>query len=54
MPVTRLKTPAGSPTASITSVSRKALSGVTSLGFSTTVQPAASAGATLATIWFSG
>ena len=32
----------------------KALSGATSLGLSTTVQPAASAGATLAQIWCSG
>ena len=32
----------------------KALSGATSLGLSTTVQPAARAGATLATIWWSG
>ena len=32
----------------------KAFSGATSLGFSTTVQPAASAGATLAAIWWSG
>ena len=31
-----------------------ALSGATSLGFSTIVQPAASAGATLHMIWFSG
>ncbi len=31
-----------------------ALSGVTSLGLSTTVQPAARAGATLAMIWWSG
>ena len=54
VPVTRLKTPAGRPAASITSASRKALSGVTSLGLSTTVQPAARAGATLAAIWFSG
>jgi hypothetical protein len=54
IPVTRLKTPAGRPTASITSASWKAFRGVTSLGFSTTVQPAARAGATLAAIWFSG
>ena len=47
-PVTRLNTPAGRPAASITSARTNALSGVTSLGLSTTVQPAASAGATLA------
>src|SRR6201990_3330434 len=50
VPVTRLKTPAGRPAASITSARRKAFSGVTSLGFRTTVQPAARAGATLAAI----
>ena len=54
VPVTRLKTPAGSPTASHTSASTNALSGTTSLGFSTTVQPAAIAGATLLAIWCSG
>ena len=54
VPVTRLKTPAGRPAASITSASRKAFSGVTSLGLRTTVQPAARAGATLQAIWFSG
>ena len=54
VPVTRLKTPAGSPTSSTISASTKALSGTTSLGFSTTVQPAASAGATLLAIWWSG
>ena len=54
VPVRRLKTPAGRPAASITSARMKALSGVTSLGLSTTVQPAARAGATLAAIWLSG
>jgi len=54
VPVTRLKTPAGSPASSITSASTKALSGATSLGLRTTVQPAASAGATLSEIWCSG
>ena len=54
VPVTRLKTPCGSPTSSTTSASTKALRGTTSLGFSTTVQPAASAGATLLAIWWSG
>ena len=50
-PVTRLKTPGGSPTSSMISARTKALSGATSLGLSTTVQPAARAGATLAAIW---
>ena len=54
IPVTRLKTPAGRPTDSITSARMKAFSGTTSLGFSTTVQPAASAGPILAVIWCSG
>ncbi|OIR00850.1 hypothetical protein GALL_169860 [mine drainage metagenome] len=49
-PVTRLKTPGGNPAASITSARMKALSGATSEGLSTTVQPAASAGATFAAI----
>ena len=53
-PVTRLKTPAGRPTSSMTSARAKALRGATSLGLSTTVQPAARAGATLSTIWKSG
>ncbi len=50
VPQSRLKTPAGSPAASMISARMKALSGATSLGLSTTVQPAASAGATLAAI----
>jgi hypothetical protein len=54
VPVTRLKTPAGRPAAAQTSAKTKALSGTTSLGFSTTVQPAAIAGATLLAIWCSG
>ncbi len=54
VPVTRLKTPAGRPTASMISASTNALSGATSLGFSATVQPAASAGATFSAIWCSG
>ena len=41
-------TPGGTPISAITSASRNALSGVTSLGLSTTVQPATSAGATFA------
>jgi hypothetical protein len=44
----------GSPAPSTASASAKAFSGTTSLGFSTTVQPAASAAATLAPIRFSG
>ena len=53
-PDTRLNTPAGRPASSITSASTKAFRGATSDGLSTTVQPAASAGATLATIWLRG
>ena len=53
-PVTRLNTPGGRPMSSRISARMKALSGATSLGLSTTVQPAASAGATLAAIWCSG
>src|SRR5262249_34532821 len=53
-PETRLKTPGGSPASSMMSASAYAASGATSLGLSTTVQPAASAGATLATTWCSG
>ena len=54
VPVTRLNAPAGRPTSSITSARMNAFSGTTSVGLSTTVQPAASAGATLAAIWCSG
>ena len=53
-PLTRLKTPGGRPTSSMTSARMKALIGATSLGLRTTVQPAASAGATLRTTWYSG
>ena len=53
-PVTRLNTPAGRPTSSITSASRTAFRGATCEGFNTTVQPAAIAGATFAAIWCSG
>ena len=53
-PVIRLKTPAGSPTSAQISASTKVLSGTTSLGFSTTVQPAVIAGATLFATWLSG
>ncbi len=54
VPLTRLKTPLGAPAACITSAKRMPLIGAISLGFSTMVQPAASAGATLQTIWLSG
>ncbi len=53
-PVTMLKTPLGSPTSSTISAKMKAFMGATSLGFNTTVQPAASAAATLLAIWCSG
>ena len=53
-PVTRLKTPFGSPASWMISARMNALIGATSLGFTTTVQPAASAGATLFAIWCSG
>ena len=53
-PVTMLTTPGGSPTSSKMSIRAKVDSGVTSEGLSTTVHPAARAGATLAAIWWSG
>ena len=53
-PVTRLNTPFGSPASWMMSARMKALIGATSLGFNTTVQPAASAGATFSAIWNSG
>ncbi len=43
-PVSTLSTPGGKPTSSASSPRRSALSGVCSAGFSTIVQPAASAG----------
>jgi hypothetical protein len=49
-----LNTPAGVPASCMISAKMIASSGAISEGLSTTVQPAASAGATLATIWFSG
>src|SRR3954453_15742001 len=52
--VTRLNTPAGRPSSAKISADTKALSGTTSDGLSTTVHPAAMAGATLAAIWCSG
>ncbi len=53
-PSTRLNTPFGTPASASTSANRCALSGAISLGLSTTVQPAASAGATLQLIWLIG
>ncbi len=52
--VTRLNTPAGRPTSWMISARMNALSGATSLGLSTIVQPAASAPPTLQMIWCSG
>ena len=49
-PETRLKTPFGKFNSSIISARRNAFKGATSLGFSTTVQPTAMAGATFAMI----
>ena len=48
-PVTMLTTPSGNPASAISSPSRMVVSGVCSAGFSTTVQPTASAGAIFAT-----
>ena len=45
LPVMTLKTPSGMPASSASSAKRIAVSGVTSAGLSTTVLPAASAGA---------
>src|SRR5437773_9785542 len=53
-PLTRLNTPGGTPASSSTSAKRIAFSGAISDGFSTIVQPAASAGATLQVIWLIG
>jgi hypothetical protein len=53
-PGTMLNTPAGTPAACIVSAHRMALNGASSDGFSTMVQPAARAGATLQTIWLTG
>jgi hypothetical protein len=44
----------GAPAASTISANTIPLIGAISLGFKTTVHPAANAGATLQTIWFSG
>ena len=53
-PFTRLKTPAGTPASCIISAKIMAFRGATSDGFSTIVQPAAKAGATLQAIWLIG
>ena len=53
-PFTRLKTPGGTPASCRISAKIRAFSGATSDGLSTIVHPAASAGATLQAIWFSG
>ena len=53
-PCTMLYTPFGTPAACITSDQITALSGAISDGFSTMVQPVATAGATLQTIWLMG
>src|SRR5688572_44019 len=53
-PFTRLKTPAGTLALSKISARIMAFSGVISLGFSTIVQPAASAGMTLHMTWLIG
>ena len=53
-PCTRLKTPFGTPASCMTSAKTVPDSGAISLGFSTIVQPAARAGATLQVIWFMG
>jgi len=49
-----LTTPGGKPDSSTISASIKAVNGATSLGLTMTVQPAASAGQTLAIIWCRG
>ena len=54
LPLTRLKTPVGSPISSKISASAKTSSGVTSVGLTTTVHPAAKAAATLRATWCSG
>ena len=53
-PLTRLKTPAGTPASSRISANKMALKGAISEGLSTIVQPAANAGATLQAIWLIG
>lgn len=53
-PVTRLATPSGRPASASRRIRAIVLSGVISLGFSTKVLPAASAGATFQLAWSSG
>src|ERR1700712_1652950 len=53
-PLTRLNTPLGTPASWRISAKISADDGVNSDGFKIMVQPAASAGATLQAIWFSG
>ncbi len=53
-PGTTLRTPGGRPTSDATSASRSAVSGVSEAGLSTTVHPAASAGATFQEARFRG
>src|SRR5882757_1321489 len=53
-PATRLNTPAGRPAAAHASANTNEAPGATSAGLSTTVQPAANAGATLQTSRNSG
>ena len=54
LPVTTLNTPAGMPARSASSASASAESGVSEAGLHTTVQPTASAGATLRVIMADG
>ena len=53
-PGTMLITPGGNPTSAASSARRSALSGVCGSGLSTTVQPAASAGASFHVVISSG
>src|SRR5206468_4087190 len=53
-PATTLNAPAGKPASSASSAKSRAVSGVSEAGFSTTVQPAASAGANFQLAMLSG
>ena len=53
-PFTRLKTPGGKPASCIIPAKSKEESGAISEGFSTTVQPTATAGTTFKVTWFIG
>ena len=53
-PLTKLKTPCGTPTLSKISAKMIAANGVSSEGLSTTVLPAANAPANLIAVWFVG